>query len=375
MNLSRPFSQFMGDSRETSRAPESPSLRVADGRQLDTDSLDVDMQSAPTATLQEPFDQPKLQLANGKMEPNAMTNSKHSDQQTLGSSLSSDRSSSMQTAPPKKFAKKTRYYAHALSNEDKQALAVGEMNHNLKEWTARDLVNHHEARKSLVPRGMAKLQDTNALAGLEEDRQRSQRALPKFASKVRHYTKLPWIKVTFEEPEKIESAYTPPQHGSRSMGDLGSASAAAPVPQLLSPTLLSPLILADHPALEQRASHTCAANSTGDYFTFPPRPSSSHPSSSGHNSGTSSRVRSPLSNEFLAFQPNPQITFDAFLAPHKLGKGETHRDSENAKKEKKTKEEKWVGSPKRFRRLSKMPSMPSLRKRNPKGGAEEGDKS
>ncbi|KAA8618365.1 hypothetical protein PtrV1_07794 [Pyrenophora tritici-repentis] len=74
--------------------------------------------------------------------------------------------------------KKATYYSHALSSSDKLALAHGEKNHNHKEWTPKDLVTHHEARKDLVPGGvMPKMDKVRALAGIECDRQDSRRAL------------------------------------------------------------------------------------------------------------------------------------------------------------------------------------------------------
>ncbi|KAF1852006.1 uncharacterized protein K460DRAFT_269899 [Cucurbitaria berberidis CBS 394.84] len=248
----------------------------------------------------------------------------------------------MQTPSPRKLVKKARYYSHALSDEDKQALIVGEKNHNLKEWTPKDLVNHHESRSALLPHGMEKPDKTHAPADIDQDTQQSQRSLSKLADK------------------ENEPTYTETQQSSQSLHDLRSSS--MPPPQL-PPISLTPLLFPDHPPLELRAVHT-RASSSGDYFSRTPGAPSSHPSS-GRNSGTSSRVRSPLSKEFQPFQHNPQTTFDAFLAPHKLGKGEAYRDSDNAKKPK-TPKNSPVGSPKTsLRRLSKMPSMPSLRKWSP----------
>ena len=62
-------------------------------------------------------------------------------------------------------------------------------------------------------------------------------------------------------------------------------------------------------------------------------------------------VSSATSLDSQDFVARPDVTFDTFLAPHKSGKGEAYKDSEQARKE---------GDPvKRSRRLS----MPQLKKR------------
>lgn len=45
----------------------------------------------------------------------------------------------------------TRYYASALTHDEKTALAEGQKNHNQKSWTAKDLILHREALKDLKP--------------------------------------------------------------------------------------------------------------------------------------------------------------------------------------------------------------------------------
>lgn len=47
-----------------------------------------------------------------------------------------------------------RYYASALTSGDRDALARGDENHNLKSWTSRDLVLYEEARRELIPTTM-----------------------------------------------------------------------------------------------------------------------------------------------------------------------------------------------------------------------------
>jgi hypothetical protein len=65
-----------------------------------------------------------------------------------------DLSSLIQWPFPYKPVKQMRYYSRALSEEDKQVLATGEKNHNLKEWNAGDLIRFHESRLELVPKSL-----------------------------------------------------------------------------------------------------------------------------------------------------------------------------------------------------------------------------
>jgi hypothetical protein len=75
------------------------------------------------------------------------------------------------------------------------------------------------------------------------------------------------------------------------------------------------------------------------------------------------------------FEPRPDVTFDSFLEPHVSGKGEAYRGTENAKKDDQLSDEegsfelKPVGKPtkKPSNRISKMPSMPTLRVRKTRG--------
>jgi hypothetical protein len=267
--------------------------------------------------------------------------------------------------------KKERYYSK-LSAEDKEALGQGEKNHNLKEWSFKDFIIHQETRKDLIPRVLNKVDQTNALASIERDKQHSQLALSNMSDKsvgqaVRKLFRIPLINVVTDNGKEEEPTYTGRQYNSQSAYDLRSLNASASQLPLSPPSPPSPVLdsLRAH-----QSSHTRAASS-GDYFSHQPgrrtapharRPSpltsSPRPPS---DASASSRVRSPLSQE-LQFRHNPEVTFDSFLAPHKAGKGETHRESENAQEHKGTPD----GSPKptRLSRLSKMPSMPLLRKRS-----------
>ncbi|EUC36048.1 hypothetical protein COCCADRAFT_89176 [Bipolaris zeicola 26-R-13] len=249
-----------------------------------------------------------------------------------------------------------RYYATALSKEDKHILIHGEENHNLKQWTGWDLVRHHESRRSLIPQVMPKVEKMNALADIEHGKQYSQRAIPKakvkdkVLDKVRGLFHVPRIKITTDKGKEYqESTCTQSTHGQRSTSSSPSRS------------LSTPSLALDNNATEHSSPrHPRPSSSSSDYFSHRPTHRTSSSSyhrrisplalSPGHPSD-SSRVRSPLSHQ-VSFQPNPDITFDTFLAPHESGKGEVLHEVADAKKS---------GAAKR---LSKMPSMPLLRKRD-----------
>jgi hypothetical protein len=217
---------------------------------------------------------------------------------------------------------------------------------------------HHESRKDLVPQGN-KLRKMDAIATIEQDKQLSQRALNK---KVRSSAFLPTLRLVNEKGQVDPVTYHP--QASQSMYDLRFSSAPSPKEQFRAPVSPPLPILArkfSFDASPSPVSHTRAA-STGDYFSY--RPYQPTPSSCGN----SSRVRSPFSNRASIHQHNPDTTFDAFLVPHKSGKGEAYRGGANAKKQKGS--ESSISdhslSPAKekssLRRFSRMPSLPSLKK-------------
>ena len=61
------------------------------------------------------------------------------------------RNFSLPTYHPEQPYTMSRYYATALTSEDRIALAQGIKNHNLKRWTPKNLILHEEARKDLMP--------------------------------------------------------------------------------------------------------------------------------------------------------------------------------------------------------------------------------
>ncbi|KAI4632396.1 uncharacterized protein J4E87_001869 [Alternaria ethzedia] len=249
-------------------------------------------------------------------------------------------------------APKPRYYAQALSVEDLKALARGEKNHNLQEWSDERLFTHHGDRRGLIPQAMPLEEKMIALANIDHEMQQSQRAVPK----------------TKEKDE--EHSRTQFWQSSQSTYDLRSPMLPPPLPRS---TLDTQPEEYEEPR-NRRYSHARAASS-GDYFYQPSSPRTSAyntrrisplASPSGPSSSSSSNhVRSPLNQEVL-FRANPATTFDSFLVPHKSGTGEVLAESKNAMKDK-TPTASLSPSPKalaKVRRLTKMPSMPLLRKRS-----------
>lgn len=264
-----------------------------------------------------------------------------------------------------------RYYAQALSVEDLKALAQGEKNHNLQEWSSERLVTHHEDREVLVPRVMPTVEKMNALADIEHHMQQSQRTVAKTKEKVRNKLHIPRIGKTTDNTKDDEYTRSQFWRSSQLTYDLCSSMLPPSLPQS-TPTAPSEKYGAP---CHRRYSHTRAASS-GDYFSQPSGPRTSAyntrrisplASPSGPSSSNSStRVRSPLKQEVL-FRANLEATFDSFLVLHKSGKGEVLADSKNALK---VKTPMASSSPSpgpkamtKVRRLTKMLSMPLLRKR------------
>jgi hypothetical protein len=351
------------------------------GRRLtvvnEIDSFSVSDSTA--ATTRVPLDQVDFHFSAGagSNESSVVSDTEHRGPQAFYSSHASNsgsRSSSLSLhIPPLQPVRKARYYSNALSEEDKEALARGEVNHNLKEYTPKDVVMHHESRKALVPQGPGynKVRKMEALAGIERQKQHSQQS---FNRKVRGSAVHPSFR--FPNGGGEGSFITYSSQATQSMCNLRSPS--APPPQLPSnappspslPTLTSKFSFDTTSPPPSQSSHIRAA-SNGDYFsrhvpilrTQVPSPPSSD---------SSSRVRSPLAQEVPRHSYNPSATFDAFLVPHKSGKGEVLRESSNAKKVKGSADagplalqhsQSPMKDRKHGRRFSKVPSMLSLKKR------------
>jgi hypothetical protein len=283
-----------------------------------------------------------------------------------GSSSSGSSAHHLQVPAP---VKRARYYSHALSTEDKDALAHGEHNHNLKPYTPKHVVMHHESRKDLVPQGHGtdKLRKMEALAHIEQDKQYSQQAMDK--KKVHRSSLLPVLRLTNEHGKDDPVAYH--LQASQSMYDLRTFNTAAPQLHMdasvssVQPPMSRKFSFDESPP--SLSSHV-RATSTGDYFMCRTSvyPGLLTPSSSN---ASPYRMRSPLAPP-TDHQRNPSATFDAFLVPHKSGKGEAFRGAPNAKREKVSKKKSSPTSEQArtpvaqaMRRFSKMSSMPLIKNR------------
>lgn len=253
--------------------------------------------------------------------------------------------------------KKGRYYSYALSEEDKQALSVGEKNHNLKEWAPKDLLKYQASRVDLVPHCANR---GDMIASVLEDWLQSEKLLE---NQVSGFWGTQSMKMTPVPPARMVT-YRKQTHraASQSMVDLRASSTPISTPSPLSPTPLSPQSL----QVSRSYLNTHSRNvSVGDYFG--PRPALS-PSARHSNASTltnttaASRTRNRRMPRRQPHQRKEDVTFDTFLVPHTSGKGEAYRGADNAKKE----DEQNDSSPtfeSSGRRLSKMPSIPALRKR------------
>jgi hypothetical protein len=291
-----------------------------------------------------------------------------------------------------------RYYATALSTEDKDALATGELNHNLKEWTPEDLLRFHDSRLNLIHPGP---EDQKAMVEqLMDEREKSEKFISELKKKklVSHFlpffdsassvsqpmrpyrgntSKLSVSVVPLTDDEQacqqgahMRSSSAPVSPAFRSTD---SSLSRPPIPsQLKSQTSVSglpsrdphqvPFVEADmHPSVR-----SWFGRSSSDLELT--RPQSEHdnrrPNGLRHSSYVTNEL-TPLGVPSGApmHQARPAVTFDAFLAPHVLGKGEAFRGAPNALAE--TSEDSGSSSKsKTCRRLSKMPSMPLLRRKN-----------
>ncbi|KAJ4355984.1 uncharacterized protein N0V89_004009 [Didymosphaeria variabile] len=261
-----------------------------------------------------------------------------------------------------------RYYSSSLSDEDRTALAIGELNHNLSEWSGGKLVQYHVSRIELVPY-TDKRQDI--IADILDEKRGGERFMLKSTQQAKRFVGSPLTKLEMVKEVEAYNVQTRDED-SRSMVDLRTVS----TPSLpLSPTSLAPQFSHESfpfpvsEAQNTRNSTSVGAGNNGLRPARNPVVQSPHTSESSRDSSRNrgrawdrrplvrkadrnpNRIRSSFSPPYVA---KTDITFDTFLAPHASGKGETHRDSIVKKDE----------EPRNLpRRLSKMPSMPQLKKR------------
>lgn len=238
---------------------------------------------------------------------------------------SNSTTSSVQTPGPQKY-KSRRYYQNNLTDEDRQALTVSELNHNLREWTNADLANYHASRPELIP---SDEQREGRIQVFLNERRRSERMVFKVAHQSKQIVGSPLVRLEVVDEDEDETY----EVQARNAASRPSNPRVSSTPNLsLTPT--SP-----------------SAESSQSSFRFPDSQSSSGRRPGLRPGDRYSFVSSSTSVDTQDFVARPDATFDSFLAPHKSGKGEAHKDSDQARK---------PGDPvKPSRRLS----MPQLKKR------------
>lgn len=270
----------------------------------------------------------------------------------------------------------SRYYSVVLSDEDRTALATGELNHNLKVWSDRDLVQHHTSRIELVPWTNKR---QAAIAKILDEKRDSERLALKSARQAKrsvssHFKKLGTVKETetHDVQARDEVVYSTPNFRAVSTPSLLLAPTSPPlrrsqeyfpVPIIESEnnrwSIYSGISNRDDD-FDIQSGHSTAVRSPS--ITESSQDLSLHrgrapvrPPLVRRADHSASQLRMSRALDYPQYEPNPHVTFDSFLAPHISGKGETHRESVHARKE-----EEPRSLP---RRLSKMASMPQLKKR------------
>ncbi|KAF2675965.1 hypothetical protein K458DRAFT_397445 [Lentithecium fluviatile CBS 122367] len=256
----------------------------------------------------------------------------------------------------RKPVNKARYYSHALSDIDKQALTVGEIGDNLREWSSADLLWYQDARVELVPFCENRAEVLMAIA---KDKRHSEEFVLQTQKNQEYLSQLLSGGLQQNESERGASLS---RDSTQSMIDLrvpsGLGQTSEPSPRHSSEMVQRSLPSSPRGEPQTRLSRSGRARNSDYFARRHDRHISAQSRASSLSTESDSRVRSPLAQEFKA---DAATTFDSFLVPHKSGKGETHRDSENASKEPETPDSDSVGS---FpRRLSKMPSMDMMRQR------------
>lgn len=309
----------------------------------------VDMNEGVHTTVQFPYAsnavtaRPPLQRVRSSPHLPLVPATQHSPQILLDTTftLSSDPDTEMDPPPAPKFNKQ-RYYSYALSDEDKEALASGEYNHNLKSWTPEEAIRFHEGRIELAHEGVADRDEF--LAARKQDLEIAEAKKGKKKT-VRKLLSFGFLK---KSSSKTSSTFTDTEQAFRYSERSVSAQS------LQSPSTTSLSSVSEEPARLSRPANRALNHrnvSTGDYFSARRQPQRI--------------VSSPLTQEVGGFTPRPDITFDTFLAPHVSGKGEAFLGAENAKPlvDVMNGTDSNDRTARLTKTLSKMSSMPLLRNR------------
>jgi hypothetical protein len=85
-----------------------------------------------------------------------------------------------------------RYYSNVLSEEDKTALTLGDLNHNLSEWTGDRLIQYHVSRIELVPYTG---QRQEIIANILDEKRGSERFILKSERQAKRFVSSPLTKL------------------------------------------------------------------------------------------------------------------------------------------------------------------------------------
>lgn len=273
------------------------------------------------------------------------------------------------TAPAKKKPM-ARYYSQALSAEDQHALAVGEQNHNLREWKPDDVLRFHDSRLELIhpgPEGQKEM-----IEKLMNEREKSEKVLASIKKRGRvslfsfgtqtvgnaFGPSNANLRQAYQPTRNVRHSSAPatPFAGSPTSPPTSSQTSPQASPTISPQVSLSNEFWASTPALiltppsgkieyaseEEDAQAAQLPDRTEDYFAQPiaqpiarrPQTHQQHIRSSSANR-VSAYICSPLNPQATPYRtpshrPRPDVTFDSFLVPHASGKGEAFRGAENA---------------------------------------------
>ncbi|OAL50255.1 hypothetical protein IQ07DRAFT_653558 [Pyrenochaeta sp. DS3sAY3a] len=254
--------------------------------------------------------------------------------------------------PPRK--PKPRYYKQAFTDEDTEALARGEQNHNLTPWTPADLVMHDELLNDLRP--LPLIVDHSSRSSILVDAHGT--TTQTFSRPFRTGDKVRYLQCSDPLPRIEQSGEKLPQEENRFDAEfqrevegpfcgIGSplySSRSSSAPVLIIPAHDN--LLPENPAPRHSVgafpehSRTSSATRVSESLSIP-APLSRAFSFTSSQTRHAPKLPSPLSlspassfrtRDPEAFKPNPETTFDSFLGPHKSGKGETHADYVKRKK-------------------------------------------
>lgn len=254
--------------------------------------------------------------------------------------------------PPRK--PKPRYYKQAFTDEDTEALARGEQNHNLKPWTPTDLVMHNEFLNDLRPLPLIVDHSSESSVLVDAHGVTTQ----SFNRPFRTGDTVRYMQYSDPLPRIGQSGENPPEEENRfeaefqrevegPVSGIGSPlytsrSSSAPILIIPAHENLIPELPAPRHSVGALTEHsrTISATRVSESLSIPAPLSRAFSFTSSHTRHAP-KIPSPLSlspassfraRDPAAFKPSPETTFDSFLGPHKSGKGETHADYVKRKK-------------------------------------------